>query len=147
MTNDRKHHLGELQHAIMRVLWRRGEATASTVRRALPPEQRRAPTTIATMLAKMEKKGIVRHRAEGRFFVYEPTITHGDVRRTMVADLTRQLFEGDVTALVAHLLVEEELGGSDLEALRALIEERRSGEGGADRADEPTDGGGDACRL
>ena len=125
MTLNRKHHLGELQHAIMRVLWRSGEATASAVRSALPVEQRRAPTTIATMLTKMEKKGIVAHRAEGRQFVYEPTITRSDVRRTMVSDLTRQLFEGDVTALVAHLLSEEQLGGEDLDALRRLIEERR----------------------
>lgn len=125
MTLNRKHHLGELQYAIMRVLWRCGEATASAVRSALPVEQRRAPTTIATMLTKMEKKGIVAHRAEGRQFVYEPTITRRDVRRTMVSDLTRQLFEGDVTALVAHLLSEQELAGEDLDALRRLIEQRR----------------------
>jgi len=61
--------LGELQHAIMTVLWERGEATTGDVHEALRAERGLAFTTIATMLRKMEDKGVVTHRAEGRQFV------------------------------------------------------------------------------
>ena len=60
-----RHTLGDLQHAIMAVLWERGEATAARVHEALREERGLAPTTIATMLRKMEDKGVVAHRAEG----------------------------------------------------------------------------------
>ena len=131
---DRTHHLGDLQYAIMSVLWSAGEATVAQVSEALPERHQRAPTTIATMLSKMERKGVVAHRAEGRVFVYRPLVAQADVRRTMVADLTERLFEGDVTALVSHLLSEQEIDRGELARLQQLIarheREQRAGEGG-----------------
>jgi len=118
---DKMHHLGELQYAIMRVLWEEGEASAARVLEALPRESRRAPTTIATMLTKMERKGVVAHRVEGRVFVYLPTVSREDVHRTMVGDLMDRLFEGDVTALVSHLLREQEVDKGELARLSRLI--------------------------
>jgi BlaI family penicillinase repressor len=124
---DRIHHLGELQHAIMRVLWTLGEGTVAQIHEALPPEHRRALTTIATMLTKMERKGVVTHRSEGRFFVYLPSVVEQDVRRTMVEDLTERLFDGDVAALVSHLITEQEIDRDELARLQKLIESRRKG--------------------
>ena len=118
------HRLGDLQLAIMRVLWGRGEATVSEVHEVLEPERGLAPTTIATMLVKMEKKGVVDHHTEGRRFIYRPLVSESQVRRSMVADLTSQLFRGDVTALVNHLLSEHEIEDRELTQLRELISAR-----------------------
>jgi len=115
------HQLGDLQLAIMRVLWNRQEATVADVHEALEDERGLALTTIATMLMKMEKKGVVDHRAEGRRFIYRPTVSEGQVRRSMVADLTTQLFGGDVTALVSHLLAEHEIDAAELAEMRERI--------------------------
>src|SRR5262245_53876588 len=115
--------LGDLQVAILRVLWDEGEATVARVTDALSGK-RRAPTTIATMLTKMERKGLVRHRVDGRQFVYRAQVSEQEVTRTMVADLTQRLFEGDVSALVSHLLHSQEIDREELVRLRALIVER-----------------------
>jgi BlaI family penicillinase repressor len=121
---ETSHHLGDLQLAIMRVLWNRGEATVAEVHETLEPERGLALTTIATMLTKMEKKGVVDHRAAGRRFVFRPLVSESQVRRSMVADLTSQLFRGDVTALVNHLLSEHEIDAQELDQLRKLISSR-----------------------
>lgn len=118
---DTPYHLGDLQLAIMRVLWSRSEATVADVHEALEPERGLALTTIATMLTKLEKKGVVDHRADGRKFIYRPLVSEGQVRRSMVSDLTSQLFRGDVTALVNHLLAEHEIDRGELAQLRELI--------------------------
>ena len=121
---ETSHHLGDLQHAIMRFLWGHGEATVSDVHETLEPERGLALTTIATMLTKMEKKGVVDHRAEGRRFIYRPLVSEGQVRRSMVSDLTSQLFRGDVTALVNHLLSEHDIDSGELAQLREMIASR-----------------------
>ncbi len=118
-----KYSLGDLQLAIMRVLWNRGEATVVEVHEELEPERGLAPTTIATMLTKMEKKGVVGHRAEGRRFIYQPLVSEPEVTRTMVADLADRLFQGEVTALVSHLLAEHEIQPDELAALKRQIAE------------------------
>jgi predicted transcriptional regulator len=121
LEETESHHLGDLQLAIMRILWSQDEASVADVHEALEPERGLALTTIATMLAKMEKKGVVDHRAEGRRFIYRPTVSEGQVRRSMVTDLTSQLFRGDVFALVNHLLSEHEIDARELDQLRGLI--------------------------
>jgi BlaI family transcriptional regulator, penicillinase repressor len=113
--------LGDLQLAIMRVLWERGCATAIDVHAALSDERGLAPTTIATMLTKMEKKGVVRHDVDGRKFVYRPVVTEPQVRRSMVSELRDRLFGGDTTALVGHLLAEHEIDARELAELRKLV--------------------------
>ena len=122
---ERSHQLGDLQHAIMRVLWDQGEASVAEVHRAVQGDRERALTTIATMLSKMERKGVVAHRVEGRQYVYRATVSEADVKRTMVSDLLELLFSGDASALVGHLLTEQEIDRKELERLRALIAQRR----------------------
>src|SRR5262245_2928213 len=98
--------LGELQLAILRALWARGEATVTEVHAALRRERGLAPTTIATMLKKMERKGVVAHRAENRRFIYRAVVTEDLVTRSLVSSLTERLFGGDPLALVSHLVTE-----------------------------------------
>lgn len=115
-------HLGKLQLAIMRVLWTQGEATVTDVQRALEVSHGLAPTTIATMLKKMEAKGVLEHRTDGRRFVYRPLVTEQGVTRTMVADLADRLFDGSASALVSHLLDAHDVDAEELEALRRIVD-------------------------
>lgn len=123
-----RHQLGELQLAILRILWREGGATVVQVHGALAGERALTASTVGTMLQKMERRGLVRHRRDGRRYVYAATVSEPEVRRGMVGDLTRRLFGGDPLALLGHLVREEEIDGSDLDSLREEIERRRRGE-------------------
>ena len=114
--------LGELQHAIMKVLWERSEATVAEVHEALYDARGLAPTTIATMLRKMEHKGVVNHRVEDRHFVYRPAVTEDEVRSSMVGELVDRLFAGDPAALVSHLVADHDIDEAEIEHLRALLE-------------------------
>jgi predicted transcriptional regulator len=118
------HKLGDLQHAILRVLWEKREATVVEVLESLSAERDRALTTIATMLTKMEKRKLVAHRSEGRQYVYRALVSESQVRRSMIAELTSRLFDGDLTALVSHLLEEHEIDAAEVERLRGLIDEQ-----------------------
>ena len=114
-------HLGDLQCAIMRVLWSRGEATVAEVHAVLHADRGLALTTIATMLSKMEKKGVVSHRTRGRRFVYRSEVAERDVHRSMVSELVDRLFAGDAGALVSHLLTERQIDPAELARLEALV--------------------------
>lgn len=115
--------LTPLQVAVMRVLWERGEARVQEVQRALGPARELATTTVATLLKRLEKRGLVAHRTEGRQYVYRARVDVDEARRSAVGELTEHLFDGDVPTLVAHLLTRHELGPGDVERVRALIED------------------------
>jgi BlaI family transcriptional regulator, penicillinase repressor len=124
----KKHKLGDLQLAILRRIWERGEAAASEVHADLYDDRRLAPTTIATMLKKMEAKGVVRHRLAGRRYLYRATVSEREVTKTMVSEITDRLFAGDPVALVSHLLEEHEVDAREIEELRSLIDRHETKE-------------------
>jgi len=120
--------LSDLQLAVMRVLWARGEASAAEVQTALHGERDLAITTISTVLSRLERRGVVRHRNEGRLFVYRATVSEPDVKRSMLGSLVQSLFSGDPAAVVSQLLAAKDLSPGDLDRMRALIENRRRAE-------------------
>jgi predicted transcriptional regulator len=121
--------LGDLQLAILRVLWDRGEAAVADVHAALA-DRGLALTTIATMLRKMEDKGAVRHRENGRQFLYKATMPPDRVQAHLVGDLVQRLFDGDPMALVNHLLEEGEIELGELDSLRARVQQASKKKGG-----------------
>lgn len=116
--------LSDLQLALMRILWDRGEATAAEVHEALH-DRALAPTTVATLLTRLEKRGLVSHSARGRSFVYRADVSEHEVRRSMLAKLTEFFFAGDPAALVSHLTGGARLDAQQLQEARGLIAARR----------------------
>jgi predicted transcriptional regulator len=108
----------------MRPLWQRGECTVADVQEALQGQRDLAATTIATILSRLEKQGLVAHRKEGRQYVYRAVVSESEVRRSTVSDVVRHLFHGDPAELVSHLLRESEMDPDDLAQVKALIEAR-----------------------
>jgi len=114
-------HLTDLQLAIVRVLWERGECTVAVTQAALLPERPLAQTTVATILTRLEKRGVVAHRPNGRQFVYRALVTEGDVRVSMVRSLTDMLFGGSSAALINHVLLDRGVSEQEFGELRRIV--------------------------
>ena len=124
-----RHDLTELQLAILRLLWERGEASVAEIWEALYPERKLAQTTVATIVARLQRRGILTRRARERQFVYKTLLTEADVQHSMVSELTERLFAGDVTALVSHLLSARDMSPGDLARVREMIESTEPSKG------------------
>lgn len=113
--------LSDLQLDLMRVLWRSGELSVAEVTEALA-DRDLAHTTVATLLTRLEKRGVVESRRDGRVLAYRASVSEAQVRRNMVSSLIAQVFRGDPRALLAHLVSEREVVPGDLEQVRALLQ-------------------------
>jgi BlaI family transcriptional regulator, penicillinase repressor len=113
--------LSDLQMDLMRVLWRSGDLSVAEVTEALA-DRGLAHTTVATLLTRLEKRGAVAARRDGRMLVYTANVSEAQVRRNMVSSLIAQVFRGDPKALLAHLVSEREVAQGDLEQVRALLQ-------------------------
>jgi predicted transcriptional regulator len=113
--------LGDLQLRIMQVLWDGAPLAVTEVQQRLGGSAL-AYTTIATMLRKMEQRGLVSHREEGRRFVYQADVSADLVTRSMASDLVDRLFSGSLAETMSHLLETREVSRSELKQLQELIE-------------------------
>lgn len=117
--------LSELQLELMRVLWARGEASTADVAEALRGGRGLAHTTVATLLTRLEKRGLVCSRRVGRALLYTPRVSEAEVQRSMVGSLVDRLFAGRASALVSHLLDARRVDAGELAELQALLKQRK----------------------
>ena len=118
--------LTALQLAVMQVLWSRDEASVTDVQRAMTG-RRIALTTVATMLVRLEQRGLVSHRTEGRQYIYRSRVSPAEVRETVTRELLRNLFDGDVAAFVSQLLDARKLTREEVADLQRLVRNKLPG--------------------
>jgi BlaI family penicillinase repressor len=101
---------------IMRVVWRRGEASAKQIQEALPGD--RHYNTVMTIIRVLEKKTHLTHREEGRTYFYRATQSQDKSRKRVLKHLIDHVFGGSATSLVANLVETGDLTLEDLDAIR-----------------------------
>ena len=117
--------LGHRQAAIMEVLWDSGEASVQQVLDGFGRTKKLAYTTVLSTMQKLEKAGWVKHRKEGRTYVYRPVHSRGEEGRRSVRKLLKQVFAGDPLELFQHLLDDCELSEEELAEFQKLIDQSR----------------------
>src|SRR6476469_7736607 len=116
----------ELQLKVMRILWDKGEVTASDVQAGLRPTHDLAATTVSTLLARMAKRGDVAMRRDGRQFFYSALIAESDITARKLSEVADLLFSGSAAAAISHLLDSTKLDAGELRALQKQIAEKEA---------------------
>ena len=117
--------LGQLQRAVIEVVWELGEASVHQVRGRLGRKKKLAYTTILTTLQKLEKSGWLRHRAEGKVYIYTPVKTREEAGAGSVRKFVERIFDGDAVLMFQHLMRDSKLSDEDLVELRGMIDKKR----------------------
>jgi BlaI family penicillinase repressor len=121
--------LSDIQVGFMQALWDLGEGSVSDVQAHLERAGRKqAPTTVATVLRRLEAKGWVAHRDGGRGFIYRAAVSREEATGSLVERLTGALFGGDVPALVSHLLDSRAVTKREIAEIKRLIEAKERGD-------------------
>ena len=115
--------LTDAETRLMNVLWAKERATVADVAAALIRRHQVAYNTVQTMLRILEEKGYVAHDHVGRAFVYRPIVARRTARQRALAYLTKTLFEGSPSLLVANVLEDVRIDPGELERLKRLINE------------------------
>ena len=116
--------LSRREREIMDVLYALGDsADAEEIRKRLidPPTY----SAVRAMLAKLEAKGVIRHRAEGLRYVYSPVTSRTTAQKKAVTQLTRVFFGGSASQAASALLKQEAWSDAELDALRSEIDRVR----------------------
>jgi BlaI family transcriptional regulator, penicillinase repressor len=109
---------------VLKVLLDRGRGTVREILETLRAAGRPwTYATVATLLDRLEAKGMVTSDRSELAFVYRPAISAEDVLRTRVRSLVDKLYHGEPGLLVLHLLKSHPLDAAQAEEVRALLEE------------------------
>jgi predicted transcriptional regulator len=121
--------LSPAQREIMEIVWQRGEVTATEVRRILARVRKVARNTVRTLLERMEEKGWLKHRAEGRSFLYAPARPRQASIGQKVREIVETLCGGSPETLVTALLDYRGLRPDELQRIRRLLDQAQAQKG------------------
>ena len=122
---DRDTRLSDAELELMAVLWARSPLAASEVIAAAPSEREWSATTVKTMLARLVEKGALETKADGRRFLYSPTVGRDSIAADQAGRLVDRLFGGRLSPLVAQLAARRDLSEDDIAELEALVKDLR----------------------
>ena len=106
---------------VLKALWALGSGSVREVHERMCPDGELAFNTIQTLLRIMEDKGLIRHRAQGRTFIYEPIYN----RDRVTARLLHRVFDGALDQAVLSLLQAKDASETELRGLERMIAEAR----------------------
>lgn len=124
--------LSDLQLLVMKVLWKNGKLSVSDAHQLLNQKKEMALTTVATLLKRMHEKDIVAFEKQGRQHLYYAVISEQDVKTSMLSGILANLFDGNPSELVHHLVAQDEVEQSDLDRIKQLLAEEKSAQGNDD---------------
>jgi BlaI family penicillinase repressor len=116
--------LGNLQRTVMELVWELGEASVHQVRQELG-QKKLAYTTVLTTMQKLEQAGWLRHRNQGKSYIYLPTRTREEAGARSLRKFIDRIFDGDAVLMVQHLIRESKLSDNELTKLRKIIDKQR----------------------
>jgi predicted transcriptional regulator len=125
--------LTEAELRLMKMLWALGESTVSELVEAIPEGEALAYTSVLTTVRVLEQKGYVRHRQEGRAFLYMPCVAEQEASRSEVRHMMQRFFGNSRERLLLSLLGDDEVTPEELQRLREAIAAAADDRVGEDR--------------
>jgi predicted transcriptional regulator len=107
----------EIMNAVF-ALGNRASAEEIRARLANPP----GDSSVRVMLARLEKKGCLRHQQDGLRYIYSATISPAAAKRTALQQYLQTFFGGSLRQMMTSLVTEASWTEEDLDALKGEID-------------------------
>ena len=113
--------LTEAELRLMKLLWTRGESAVSDLVSAMPEGETLAYTSVLTTVRILEQKGYVRHRQEGRAFLYSPCVEEHEASRSEIRHMMQRFFGNSRERLLLSVLGDDDIDPDELQRLKEAI--------------------------
>ena len=118
--------LSELEHLVMETVWQKAACTADEVRTALAERHPMKESTVRTMLSRLEDKGYVRHRVDGRTNIYSGVEEPQHVAASAVRQIIDRFCGGSVEQLLVGMVANHVVDEQELHRLAQRIAGRKT---------------------
>ena len=106
---------------IMELLWKRPQTLMELVR-SLGKSEGWAKSTVTTMVRRMESKGLIRYKENGRTKTFCAAVEKEEVIATETSSLLHRAYDGSIGLLVSTMAKRNDLTRADIDELYAILQ-------------------------
>ena len=111
----------------MGAVWSGGPSTVEAVHQVVSRVHRLKEASVRTLLRRLEEKGYLCHRVEGRAFIYQATEPARSLAARAVRQIVDLLCQGSVEELVSGMVDAKVLSNRELDSLTEFVLRKRKG--------------------
>jgi predicted transcriptional regulator len=110
--------------AVLQVLWNQGQATVRQLMDVLYPEGGPSPfATVQKLLERLSAKGFVTRDRSSGVHIYRPLVGREELAGRWLEAMVEKLGDESLTPLLTQLVASQRLSTSQLQELRALVDQ------------------------
>ncbi len=121
VSNKAARPLTDLQQAVLDFIWSQGPATADQVRENLLPKYPLKDSSVRTILRRLEARGLLVHRLEGKSFLYQARTSASKLAVRTVRQLIDRFWAGSAEQFVAGMVDAKVLSAEALQRLARKV--------------------------
>jgi len=122
--NISKRPLTDLQQAILDFIWAKGAVTSEEVREGLLPRHPLKDSSVRTLLRRLEERGYLAHKAEGKVFVYRAKVRARSVAARAVRHIIDRFCAGSAEQFLVGMVDEKVLSMDEIRLLAKKVRKK-----------------------
>ena len=119
--------LTELENEVMQAVWEAGPCSVEAVHQNISRNRRLKETSTRTLLRRLEQKGYLRHKTQGRAYIYRAVESARSLAARAVRQIIDRFCQGSVEELVTGMVESKVLSKSEMNRLEEFVSRRRQG--------------------
>lgn len=110
---------------IMKIIWDNYPINTNEIVEAVSKTNQWNMRTVHTLIARLEKKGAIYHKKDGRIFTYTPLVKKEDYVYCESKSFLDRFFNGTANKMVMHFIENNMLTDEDIEELKNILNKRK----------------------
>lgn len=119
-------HISDAEWVFLELLWEHGELTITQMEKLLKEKQGWSKHAIISFLKKMDSKGLVKYRIEGKAKAFYTELRPEDVKREETEGFLNKVFHGRVGLMLSALVDEDCLENDEIDELMRILEKKKN---------------------
>lgn len=121
-------HLTPTEWAVMECLWEDSPRTLIQLVKRLKETAGWAKSTTSTMVRRMEEKGLISSRPNGRGKDFYPNVNRDAAVMRETQSFLNRIYRGSVGLMMSSMTQQQMLSREEIEALRSILREAEEGQ-------------------
>lgn len=118
-----KNHLNKNEETVMQILWKLKKAFLKEIVQEFPAPKLPS-TTIASIIKKLEQKGLIDHENFNKFHQYYPVLKEEEYKHVELKNFMSDYFNSSLSEMVSFFMKKEDSNIEELEELYQQIKNK-----------------------
>lgn len=116
--------ISEAEFEVMEVIWEKEPVSTNEIVNTVTKTHDWNNRTIHTLISRLDKKGAISHKKDGRIYIYSSIIKKGDYVITKSKSFLEKFYNGAFNKMVLNFIENDMISQKDIEELKNILNKK-----------------------